>query len=68
MASVGVHREDCALALIRIEKATKGDLTVGGSTTAAALALLVLLTTAGAQCQRNPAYNKHRNQRRGHQQ
>src|SRR3712207_8917548 len=37
VASVGVHREESALGLIRIEVAAKDDLTVPGSTTSRAL-------------------------------
>src|SRR5215203_2485177 len=68
MTSVWVHREDSGLGLIGIEPAAKGDLTVSGSS-ATALALVVLLATAatGAQCQRNCANHKHRNQHGDHQ-
>ena len=41
VASVGVHREESALGLIRIEVAPKDDLTVPGSTTARALVVVV---------------------------
>src|SRR5919112_1013424 len=47
VASVGVHREDCAPGLIRIEVAAKDDLTVPGSTTARALVLFVIAFAAG---------------------
>src|ERR687890_814429 len=43
MASVGVHREDSALGLIRIEVAPKGDLTVPGRVTARALVVAVFV-------------------------
>src|SRR5215212_2179214 len=42
MASVGVHREDCALGLIGIQIAAKDDLTVGGIRIAARAALVLL--------------------------
>jgi hypothetical protein len=46
VASVGVHREEGALGLIRIEVAAKDDLTVPGSTTARALVLFVIASAA----------------------
>src|ERR671921_746978 len=43
MATVGIHREDSALGLIRIEVAPKDDLTVTGSTTVGALVVVVFV-------------------------
>src|ERR671921_2838865 len=43
VASVGVHREDSALGLIRIEVAAKDDLTVPGSTTSRALVVVIFV-------------------------
>src|ERR671921_1986930 len=45
--SFGVHREESALGLIRIEVAAKDDLTVPGSTTARALVVFVIVFAAG---------------------
>src|ERR687889_2400441 len=43
MASVGVHRKERALGLIRIEPAAKDDLTVPGSTTVRALIVVLFV-------------------------
>src|SRR5919107_3970850 len=43
MASVGVHREDSTLGLIRIEPAAKDDLTIPGRTSARALIVVVFV-------------------------
>src|ERR671920_1188458 len=43
VASVGVHREDSTLGLIRIEVAPKDDLTVPGRATARALVVVVFV-------------------------
>jgi hypothetical protein len=43
MATVGIHREDSALGLIRIEVAPKDDLTVPGSTTVRAPVVFVFV-------------------------
>src|SRR5215211_6184712 len=45
--SVGVHREDSTLGLIRIEVAAKDDLTVPGSITARARVLFVIAFATG---------------------
>ena len=43
MASIGVHCEERALGLIRIEPAAKDNLTVPGSTTVGALVVVVFV-------------------------
>ena len=43
VASVGVHREDSALGLIRIKVAAKDDLTVPGRTSVRALVVVVFV-------------------------
>src|SRR5215218_11329342 len=48
MASIGVHREDCALGLIRTEPAAKDDLTVPGRATARALVVFIIVSATGA--------------------
>jgi hypothetical protein len=46
VASVGVHREDSALGLIRIKVPAKDDLTVPASITACAFMLFVIASAA----------------------
>src|SRR5215217_2605813 len=58
VASVGVHREESALGLIRIEVAPKDDLTVPGRATARAL-VVVLFVIAFATCQRRESHAYH---------
>src|SRR5215216_443610 len=47
VTSIGIHREDGALGLIRIEPAAKDDLTIPGRATARTLVLFVIVSTTG---------------------
>src|SRR5215211_7189792 len=58
VASVGVHREDCALGLIRIEVAAKDDLTIPGRATVGALIVVVFVIVC-ATGQRRQSHGYH---------
>src|SRR5215213_7389888 len=58
MASVGVHSEDSALGLIRIEVAAKDNLTVPGTTTARAL-VVVLFVIVSATGEHRQSHGYH---------
>src|SRR5215210_5118075 len=59
MASVGVHREERTLSVIRIEPAAKDDLAVPGSTTARALVVVVfvIVSATGEHWERQGYYH-----------